>query len=116
MSAMYASRCSRQGTHPRFSGGANRQPTPANRVRSTNGSQLPISLYRNLVDCRRRTICAQGHARRLEEHASGRAISREIHRPLEHIADKCYIARTEHFERWYENAIDLPRVATICKP
>jgi poly(3-hydroxybutyrate) depolymerase len=26
----------------------------------------------------------------------------------EHIADKCYVARTERFERWYENAIDLP--------
>lgn len=26
----------------------------------------------------------------------------------EHIEDKCYIARTEQFERWYENPIDLP--------
>jgi poly(3-hydroxyalkanoate) synthetase len=26
----------------------------------------------------------------------------------EHIADKCYIARTERFERWYENPVDLP--------
>jgi poly(3-hydroxybutyrate) depolymerase len=26
----------------------------------------------------------------------------------EHIEDKCYIKRTEHFERWYENPIDLP--------
>ena len=26
----------------------------------------------------------------------------------EHIADKSYVARTERFERWYENPIDLP--------
>ncbi len=26
----------------------------------------------------------------------------------EHIADKCYVARSEHFERWYENPLDLP--------
>ncbi len=25
-----------------------------------------------------------------------------------HIADKCYVERTERFERWYENPIDLP--------
>jgi poly(3-hydroxyalkanoate) synthetase len=25
-----------------------------------------------------------------------------------HIEDSCYIARTERFERWYENPIDLP--------
>ena len=26
----------------------------------------------------------------------------------QHIEDKCYIKRTEQFERWYENPIDLP--------
>jgi poly(3-hydroxybutyrate) depolymerase len=26
----------------------------------------------------------------------------------EHITDKSYVARSEHFERWYENPIDLP--------
>ena len=26
----------------------------------------------------------------------------------EHIEDKCYVKRTERFERWYENPIDLP--------
>ena len=26
----------------------------------------------------------------------------------EHIEDKCYIKRTDRFERWYENPIDLP--------
>lgn len=26
----------------------------------------------------------------------------------QHIEDKCYIKRTERFERWYENPIDLP--------
>jgi poly(3-hydroxyalkanoate) synthetase len=26
----------------------------------------------------------------------------------EHIEDECYVARTERFERWYENPIDLP--------
>ena len=25
-----------------------------------------------------------------------------------HIEDKCYIKRTEQFERWYENPVDLP--------
>lgn len=27
-----------------------------------------------------------------------------------HIEDKCYIERTERFERWYENPMDLPGV------
>jgi poly(3-hydroxybutyrate) depolymerase len=27
---------------------------------------------------------------------------------FEHIEDKSYVKRTEHFERWYENPIDLP--------
>jgi polyhydroxyalkanoate depolymerase len=26
----------------------------------------------------------------------------------QHIEDRSYVARTEHFERWYENALDLP--------
>ena len=25
-----------------------------------------------------------------------------------HIEDKCYVERTERFERWYENPVDLP--------
>ena len=33
----------------------------------------------------------------------------------EHIEDKCYIERTEQFERWYENPIDLPAVATTSR-
>lgn len=70
--------------------------------------QLPMSVYRSLV--------AAGGGRMRGEvmlagwknmHPEEQYLKKYIDL-YEHIADKCYITRTERFERWYENAIDLP--------
>jgi len=70
--------------------------------------QLPMSAYRNLV--------AAGGGRMRGEvmlagwknmHPGEQYLSKYIDL-YEHIADKCYVARSVHFERWYENPIDLP--------
>lgn len=70
--------------------------------------QLPMSAYRGFV--------AAGGGRMLGDvmlagwknmHPEEQYLKKYIDL-YEHITDKCYIARTEHFERWYENAIDLP--------
>jgi poly(3-hydroxybutyrate) depolymerase len=69
---------------------------------------LPMSVYRNLV--------IAGGGRMLGEimlagwknmHPGEQYLSKYIDL-YEHIADECYVARSEHFERWYENPIDLP--------
>ena len=70
--------------------------------------QLPMSVYRGLV--------AAGGGRMLGKvmlagwknmHPEEQYLKKYIDL-YEHIADKCYVARTERFEQWYENAIDLP--------
>ena len=70
--------------------------------------QVPMSAYRHLV--------AAGGGRMLGEvmlagwknmHPGEQYLSKYIDL-YEHIADKCYVARSVHFERWYENPIDLP--------
>ena len=70
--------------------------------------RLPMNFYRNLV-------AAGGGLMRGEVMLAGWKNMHPEEQYLkkyidlyEHIADKCYIARTERFERWYENAIDLP--------
>jgi poly(3-hydroxyalkanoate) synthetase len=69
---------------------------------------LPMSVYRNLV--------AAGGGRMRGEvmlagwknmHPGEQYLAKYIDL-YDHIADKAYIARTEHFERWFENALDLP--------
>jgi poly(3-hydroxybutyrate) depolymerase len=70
--------------------------------------ELPMSVYRNLV--------AAGGGRMRGEvmlagwknmHPGEQYLTKYIDL-YDHIADKAYITRTEHFERWFENAIDLP--------
>jgi len=70
--------------------------------------QLPMSLYRNLVAAggglmRGKVMLAGWKNMHPEEQYLKKYIDL-----YEHIADKCYIARTERFEQWYENPIDLP--------
>ena len=69
---------------------------------------LPMSVYRNLV--------AAGGGRMRGEvmlagwknmHPGEQYLTKYIDL-YEHIADKCYVTRSEHFERWFENALDLP--------
>ena len=70
--------------------------------------RLPESFYENLV--------AAGAGRMLGQamlagwkymHPDKQYVDKYIDL-YEHIEDKCFIKRTERFERWYENPIDLP--------
>jgi poly(3-hydroxybutyrate) depolymerase len=69
---------------------------------------LPMSVYQNLV--------AAGGGRMRGEvmlagwknmHPGEQYLTKYIDL-YDHIADKGYVARSEHFERWFENALDLP--------
>lgn len=72
--------------------------------------ELPLSFYEEMV--------AAGDGRMLGQymlagwknmHPEAQYVGKFIDL-YEHIEDKCYIERTEQFERWYENPIDLPGV------
>ena len=72
--------------------------------------RLPVSFYEDLV--------AAGGGRMLGQamlagwknmHPEKQYLDKFIDL-YEHIEDKCYVKRTERFERWYENPIDLPGV------
>jgi len=70
--------------------------------------QLPMNAYRELVAVgggrmRGKVMLAGWKNMHPEEQYFKKYIDL-----YEHIADKCYVARTERFERWYENALDLP--------
>jgi polyhydroxyalkanoate depolymerase len=69
---------------------------------------LPMSVYRNLVAAggglMRGQVMLAGWK---NMHPDEQYLSKYIDL-YEHIADKSYIARSEHFERWFENALDLP--------
>jgi len=69
---------------------------------------LPMSVYRNFV--------AAGGGRMRGEvmlagwknmHPGEQYLTKYIDL-YDHIADKGYVVRSEHFERWFENALDLP--------
>ena len=69
---------------------------------------LPMSVYRNLVAAggglMRGDVMLAGWK---NMHPGKQYLTKYIDL-YEHIADKCYVARSEHFERWFENALDLP--------
>ena len=69
---------------------------------------LPMSFYEELVELGSgrmlgRTMLAGWKSMHPEQQYVDKFIDL-----YEHIEDKCYIERTEQFERWYENPIDLP--------
>jgi poly(3-hydroxybutyrate) depolymerase len=69
---------------------------------------LPMTVYRNLVAAggglMRGEIMLAGWK---NMHPGEQYLTKYIDL-YEHIADKSYVARSEYFERWFENAIDLP--------
>ena len=69
---------------------------------------LPMSVYRELVAAggglMRGGVMLAGWK---NMHPGEQYLTKYIEL-YEHIADKSYIARTEHFERWFENTLDLP--------
>ena len=107
MSAMYASRFPGK-VRTLVLAGAPIDTDAGNGPIKQMAHQLPMSVYRNLVAAgggrmRGKVMLAGWKNMHPEEQYLKKYIDL-----YEHIADKCYIARTERFERWYENAIDLP--------
>jgi poly(3-hydroxybutyrate) depolymerase len=107
MSAMYASRFPGK-VRSLVLAGAPIDTNAGNGPIKKIAHHLPMSAYRNLV--------ATGGGLMLGKvmlagwknmHPEEQYLKKYIDL-YEHIADKCYIARSERFERWYENAIDLP--------
>ena len=69
---------------------------------------LPMSFYEELVDLGGgrmlgRTMLAGWKSMHPEQQYVDKFLDL-----YEHLEDKCYVERTEQFERWYENPIDLP--------
>lgn len=70
--------------------------------------ELPLSFYEEMV--------ASGDGRMLGQYMlagwknmnPGEQYLGKFIDLYQHIEDKCYVKRTEQFERWYENPIDLP--------
>jgi len=107
MSAMYASRFPGK-VRSLVLAGAPIDTDAGNGPIKQMAHKLPMSTYRNLV-------AAGGGLMRGEVMLAGWKNMHPEEQYLkkyidlyEHIADKCYVARSERFERWYENAIDLP--------
>jgi poly(3-hydroxybutyrate) depolymerase len=107
MSAMYASRFPGR-VRSLVLAGAPIDTDAGNGPIKRMAHQLPMSVYRGLV--------AAGGGRMLGKvmlagwknmHPEEQYLKKYIDL-YAHIADKCYVARTERFERWYESAIDLP--------
>jgi poly(3-hydroxybutyrate) depolymerase len=107
MSAMYASRFPGK-VRTLVLAGAPIDTNAGNGPIKKMAHQLPMSAYQNLVAAggglmRGQVMLAGWKNMHPEEQYLKKYIDL-----YEHIADKCYIARSERFERWYENAIDLP--------
>jgi poly(3-hydroxybutyrate) depolymerase len=107
MSAMYASRFPGR-VRSLVLAGAPIDTDAGNGPIKQMAHRLPMSAYRNLV--------AAGGGRMRGEvmlagwknmHPEEQYLKKYIDL-YEHIADKSYIARSERFERWYENTVDLP--------
>ena len=69
---------------------------------------MPLSFYQEMVDAggglmRGQFMLAGWKNMHPDQQYVGKFVDL-----YEHIEDKCYIKRTEQFERWYENPIDLP--------
>jgi poly(3-hydroxybutyrate) depolymerase len=107
MSAMYASRFPGK-VRTLVLAGAPIDTDAGNGPIKQMAHRLPMSVYRNLVAAgggrMRGKVMLAGWK---NMHPTEQYLRKYIDL-YEHIEDKCYIARSEHFERWYENAIDLP--------
>ncbi|WP_299810531.1 alpha/beta fold hydrolase [uncultured Roseibium sp.] len=70
--------------------------------------ELPLSFYEQMVAAGGGRMLGQYMLAGWKDMHPGKQYVGKFIDLYEHIEDKCYIARTEHFERWYENPIDLP--------
>ncbi len=107
MSAMYASRFPGR-VRSLVLAGAPIDTNAGNGPIKKMAHQLPMSAYRNLVAAGGGLLLGKVMLAGWKNmHPEEQYLKKYIDL-YEHIADKCYIARSERFERWYENAIDLP--------
>lgn len=70
--------------------------------------QLPLSFYREMVDAGGGRMLGQYMLAGWKNMHPGQQYLGKFIDLYEHIEDRCFISRTEHFERWYENPMDLP--------
>jgi poly(3-hydroxyalkanoate) synthetase len=72
--------------------------------------RLPMGVYRNLVAAGGGRMRGDVMLAGWKNMHPGEQYLRKYIDLYEHIADKSYVARSERFERWYENPVDLPGV------
>jgi poly(3-hydroxybutyrate) depolymerase len=70
--------------------------------------ELPLSFYKEMVAAGGGRMLGQFMLAGWKNMHPGEQYFGKFIDLYEHIEDKCYIERTERFERWYENPIDLP--------
>ncbi len=107
MSAMYASRFPGK-VRSLVLAGAPIDTDAGNGPIKRMAHQLPMSVYINLVAAGGGRMRGEVMLAGWKNMHPGEQYFRKYIDLYEHIADKCYVARTERFERWYENPIDLP--------
>ena len=71
---------------------------------------LPLDTYQEMVDIGGGRMLGKTMLAGWKDMHPGEQFMGKYVDLFAHIEDKCYIERTERFERWYENPIDLPGV------
>ena len=71
---------------------------------------LPLETYQEMVDIGDGRMLGKTMLAGWKDMHPGQQFMGKYIDLFAHIEDKSYIKRTEHFERWYENPIDLPGV------
>jgi poly(3-hydroxyalkanoate) synthetase len=107
MSAMYASRFP-GNVRSLVLAGAPIDTDAGNGSIKRMAHRLPMSVYRNLVAAGGGRMRGAVMLAGWKNMHPGEQYLRKYIDLYEHIEDKCYVARSEHFERWFENPIDLP--------
>ena len=72
--------------------------------------RLPLDTYQEMVDIGDGRMLGKTMLAGWKDMHPGQQFMGKYIDLFAHIEDKSYIQRTEHFERWYENPIDLPGV------
>ena len=73
---------------------------------------LPLDVYQEMVDIGGGRMLGSMMLAGWKDMHPGEQFMGKYLDLFAHIEDKCYIQRTDRFERWYENPIDLPGIYT----
>ncbi len=109
MSAMYASRSPHKVKSLVLAGSpidTDAGNGPIKRMAHT----LPLALYQQMVDMGDGRMLGKSMLAGWKDMHPGVSFLGKYVDLYAHIEDRNYVERTEHFERWYENPIDLPGV------